>query len=274
MSYKFILVYVDQLCYVVQCICIVVELVCVQQVYLIGSVVSGIFSFIIMEGVVYIVVQMDGFCDCVLVVLENFDKIVNSVGVFFCEKCFVDDDVEGGLVLQVCYVDLVVVSQVDLDDVDDSFFIDLFEYVMFNLLCLVFIIFSVGEFKQVGKNVLIVWDGSMELICVIMVVLFLLCQVDNVMVVLFNFDKCLGIYGEQFGVDIVFYLVCYGVKVEVVQEQIMFDIGNVLFLLVVDKGFDLLVMGGYGYICFCEVLLGGVMLIIFKIMILLVLMVY
>jgi nucleotide-binding universal stress UspA family protein len=95
MSYKSILVHVDQSRHAAQRIRIAAELARAQQAHLIGSAVSGISSFITMEGAAYIAAQMDGFRDRALAALENFDKIANSVGVPSCEKRFVDDDAEG-----------------------------------------------------------------------------------------------------------------------------------------------------------------------------------
>ncbi|MBG7617946.1 universal stress protein [Herbaspirillum sp. AP02] len=272
MSYKSILVHVDQSRHAAQRIRIAAELARAQQAHLIGSAVSGISSFITMEGAAYVAAQMDGFRDRALAALENFDKIANSVGVLSCEKRFVDDDAEGGLALQARYADLVVVSQADLDDADDSFLTDLPEYVMLNAPRPVLIIPSAGEFKHVGKNALIAWDGSMESTRAITAALPLLRQADNVTVVIFNSDKRLGTHGEQPGADIALYLARHGVKVEVAQEQTPLDIGNALLSLAADKGADLLVMGGYGHTRFREVLLGGVTLTILKTMTLPVLM--
>ncbi|MFX5510221.1 hypothetical protein ABTD49_20330, partial [Acinetobacter baumannii] len=85
MSYKSILVHVDQSRHAAQRIRIAAELARAQQAHLIGSAVSGISSFITMEGAAYIAAQMDGFRDRALAALENFDKIANSVGVPSCE---------------------------------------------------------------------------------------------------------------------------------------------------------------------------------------------
>ncbi|OWY30537.1 universal stress protein [Herbaspirillum robiniae] len=272
MSYKSILVHVDQSRHAAQRIRIAAEIARAQHAHLIGSAMTGISSFIQMEGAAFVATHIDGFRDRALAALEVFDGISRSVGVLSYEKRFIDDDVEGGLALQARYADLVVLSQSDLDEPDSSFIVDLPEYVMLNAPRPVLVVPSAGDFSEVGKNALIAWDGSMEATRAVTAALPLLRAADNVTVAIFNADRRQGTHGEQPGADIALYLARHGVKVEVAQERTHIDIGNALLSLAADRGSDLLVMGGYGHTRFREVLLGGVTLTVLKTMTLPVLM--
>lgn len=266
MSYKSILVHVDQSRHAAQRIRVAAEIARNQQAHLIGSAMTGISSFIQMEGAAFVATHLDGFRDRALAALEVFDGIARSVGALSHEKRFIDDDVAGGLALQARYADLVVLSQNDLDEPDTAFVADLPEYVMLNAPRPVLIVPSAGLFEDIGRNALIAWDGSMQATRAVTAALPLLRQADNVTVAIFNPDKRLGTHGEQPGADIALYLARHGVKVEVAQEKTEIDIGNAVLSLAADRGSDLLVMGGYGHTRFREVLLGGVTLTVLKTM--------
>jgi nucleotide-binding universal stress UspA family protein len=266
MSYKTILVHVDQSRHAAQRIRIAAEIAQAQQAHLIGSAMTGISRFIQMEGAAFVAAHVEIFRDRALAALEAFERIVRSLEVPSHERRFIDDDAEGGLTLQARYADLVVVSQTDLDEPEASFIADLPEFVMLNAPRPVLVIPSAGQFGQVGRHPLIAWDGGMQATRAVTAALPLLRQADNVTVAIFNPDNRLGTHGEQPGADIALYLARHGVKVEVAQEKTGIDIGNALLSLAADRGADLLVMGGYGHARFREVLLGGVTLTVLRTM--------
>jgi nucleotide-binding universal stress UspA family protein len=266
MSYKSILVHVDQSRHCAARIRIAAELARQQEAHLIGSAMTGISRFIQNEGAAFVASHISTFRDRALNSLEQFTGIAESVGVLSHEQRFVDDETEAGLALQARYSDLVVVSQTDLEEIDNSFITDLPEYVMLNSARPVLIIPAWGEFRHVGRRVLVAWDGSLEATRAITAALPMLKHADSVTVALFNSDKRFGTHGEQPGADIALYLARHGVKVEVTQENTRSDVGNAILSLAADKSSDLLVMGGYGHTRFREVLLGGVTMTILKTM--------
>lgn len=258
MSYKSILVHVDQSRHAAQRIRLAAELAHAHQAHLIGSAMTGISRFIQLEGAAYVVSSMDILRDRAISALEQFDDIARKAGAPTFEKRFVDDAAEEGLALQARYADLVVVSQTDLEEPEASLVLDLPEAVMLQSPRPVLIIPTAGTFNSVGKHALIAWDGTMEATRAITAALPLLRQAEDVTVVLFNTHKRPDAHGEQPGADIALYLARHGVKVEVAQERTEIDIGNALLSLAADRGSDLLVMGGYGHARFREMLLGGV----------------
>lgn len=238
MSYKTILVHVNESRHAATCVKIAAEIAKVDNAYLIGV----------------------GTTEPV------FDAMVKELGVLSHEKRSLGDDPEGNLCLQGRYADLVVVGQTDPDDRSATATPDLPEYVMLNCGRPVLIVPYAGKFDHVGKNVLVAWDGSMEATRALTDAIPLLKHANNVSVVLFNPSSRSKVHGEQPGADIALYLARHKIKVEVVRQNTDIDVGNALLSLAADLGSDLIVMGGYGHTRFREVLLGGVTMTVLKTM--------
>lgn len=237
MSYRTILVHVDQSKHAAARIKIAADIAKAENAYLIGV----------------------GSAD------SAFDTIVKQVGVLSHEKRELGDDPEGSLCLQGRYADLIVVGQTDPDDSANAT-PDLPEFVMLNCGRPVLIVPYVGKFDHVGKNVLVAWDGSMEATRALTDAIPLMKLANNVSVVLFNPSSRAKVHGEQPGADIALYLARHQIKIEVVRQHTDIDVGNALLSLAADMGSDLLVMGGYGNSRFREVLLGGVTMTVLKTM--------
>ncbi len=263
MSYKTILVHVDQSRHAATRMKIAAELAVAQNAHLVGTAMSGISRYVYQDYALggagaIIAGQIDALYKSGTAALEEFEKIAQSAGVLSFEKRMVDDEPEGGLALQARYSDLVIVSQTDQEDAFARLFPDLPEYVTLNCARPVLIVPYAGRFESIASRAVIAWDGSMEATRAVTNALPLLRHAKNVTLAVFNSSTRYDVHGEQPGSDIALFLTRHGVKVEVLNQVTNIDAGNALLSLCSDVGADLIVMGCYGHTRFRELLLGGV----------------
>jgi len=263
MSYKTILVHVDQSPHAATRIKAAAQIAMEENAHLIGAAMNGLSRFVYAGNVAdlagpIISAQLDALNAQAAEALEAFESIVKGLGVLSYERRLIADEPEGGLALQGRYADLVVVSQANREDSVSRMTSDLPEYVMLNCVRPVLVIPYSGNFETIGTNVLVAWDGSMEAARALANAIPLLRRAKAVTVALFNRHSRLDTHGEQPGDDIALYLARHDVKVEVLRQLSDIGSGDALLSLAKSKGFNLLVMGGYGHTRFREVVLGGV----------------
>ena len=159
------------------------------------------------------------------------------------------------LALHGRYADLLVLGQDDPES--DS--AGLLETVLFNSGRPVLAIPFAGNFKSIGKRVLIGWNASREATRALHDALPLIAKADTATVFLANPKRGLGAHGEEPGADIARHLARHGLKVEVA-KAVADDVADSALLLnhASDMGADLLVMGAYGHSRLREFILGGV----------------
>jgi len=271
MSYKTILVHVDQSRHAAARIKIAAEIAVTENAHLIGAAMTGLSRFVYRDSAIdltrtIVANHIDSLNQRANQALAEFDAIAKQIGVLSYEKRRGDDDPEGGLSLQARYSDLVVVSQTDPDEPVSKVISDLPEYVMLNCARPVLVVPFAGRFDHIGEEALIAWDGSMEATRAVTNAIPLLRRAKNVTVALFNPSAQSDIHGEQPGADIALYLARHEIKVEVVELRTNIDVGNALLSLAADVRSDLIVMGGYGHTRFRELLLGGATMLVLKTM--------
>ena len=271
MSYKTILVHVDQSRHAAARIKIAAEIAVTENAHLIGAAMTGLSRFVYRDSAIdltrtIVANHIDSLNQRANQALAEFDAIAKQIGVLSYEKRRGDDDPEGGLSLQARYSDLVVVSQTDPDEPVSKVISDLPEYVMLNCARPVLVVPFAGRFDHIGEEALIAWDGSMEATRAVTNAIPLLRRAKNVTVALFNPSAQSDIHGEQPGADIALYLARHEIKVEVVELRTNVDVGNALLSLAADVRSDLIVMGGYGHTRFRELLLGGATMLVLKTM--------
>jgi nucleotide-binding universal stress UspA family protein len=159
------------------------------------------------------------------------------------------------LALHGRYADLLVLGQDDPES--DS--ADLLETVLFDSGRPVLAIPFAGNFKSIGKRVLVGWNASREATRALHDALPLIAKAENTTVFLANPKRGLGAHGEEPGADIARHLARHGLKVEVA-KAVADDVADSALLLnhASDMGADLLVMGAYGHSRLREFILGGV----------------
>ncbi|HEU4374080.1 MAG TPA: universal stress protein [Telluria sp.] len=259
MSYKTILVHVDQSPHAEARIALAARIAADQGAHLIGAAMTGISRYVYHGANVDVArtvldAQRDALSGKANESLDRFDAIAATLAGLSFERRLVDDDAGGGLAMQALYADLVVLSQFDRDDAVARVDPDLPAYVILNSACPVLMVPYIGPPAAVGTHALVAWDESLQASRAVSNALPLLRRAQKVTLAVFN-------AGEQprlAGADIALYLARHGVNVEVRREQTALAVGGALLSLAADLSADLLVMGAYGHARFREVLLGGV----------------
>ncbi len=264
MSYKTILVHVDESAHVEEQIETAARLAMKYDAHLIGLAPTGIsaqFSFpgAMGEGTFNLTEILEPLRQRADSVLAKFETIAQKFDVRSYEKRVADDDAGAGLSLQARYADLVVLGQIDPDAPALFLGSDFPQYVLVNSGRPVLMVPYIGHFAHMGKRVLVAWDASMSATRAVTAAIPILKQADFVQVVVFNAEKQSWVHGEQPGTDIALYLARHGINIEVCQQTTPSDlgVGDALLSHALDCNADLLVMGGYGHSRFREVVLGG-----------------
>ena len=234
MTYKTILVHVDQSRHAAQRIRIAAHIAHAEDAHLIGTATTD--------------------SDNAAEALARFDAMAADAGVTRYEKRLADAAPGAALSQMAPYSDLVVITQADPVNLSAS---DLAEFVMINCARPVLIIPYAGTFTRIWQQVLVAWDGSMEATRALAGALPLLRRADRVTVALFN-PPAKGERSVAAGADIALYLARHGVSVELLEQKVHYDVGNALLTLAAEIDADLLVMGGYGHSRLRETLFGGV----------------
>jgi len=266
MSYKTVLVHVDNDKHAGERIKIAAKIAMNEEAHLIGAAPSGVSRFIYQSKFIYEGGGMSTHLDSHLDELRNhakealakFEATAKNMGVTSYEARQLDDEAGGGVSLQARYSDLVVIGQTDLDEPSSTTLPDFPEFVIMNSGRPVLIVPYAGHYETVAKRALIAWDASTSATRAVTAAIPLLKRAENVDVVVFNPDARGDAHGEQPGADIALYLARHGIKVNVVRQKTDIDVGNALLSISADLGSDMLVMGGYGHSRFREILLGGV----------------
>ena len=262
MSYKTILVHVDQSKNAAERIRIATNIAIQENAHLVGVAMTGISRWIYANSSPLfvdpgMVINLDLLRDNARVALHEFESIVKSLGYTSYETLVVDDEAPTGINMQARYCDLVIIGQTDLSAPSPTVMPDFPESVLLNCGRPVLIVPYAGHFKTVGQRAMIAWDASTQAARAVTAAIPLLSRAKIAEIVVFNPERDSARHGEQAGADIALYVARHGVKVNISKYEVPTDIGNALLSQAADAGSDLLVMGGYGHSRFREILLGG-----------------
>ncbi|MDO8653854.1 MAG: universal stress protein [Undibacterium sp.] len=263
MSYKTILVHVDESSRSELRVKIAAEIANREDAHLIGTAVTGVSRFIYQDGNISasdpnLGIHLKFLRERAEKAIAGFKQSVAELGVSSYESMIANDEAGGGIGLQARYSDLVVVGQTNRDEPSPSVLPDFPEYLVMNSGRPALIIPYAGDFTTVAKRPLISWDASRESTRAVTDAIPLLKQADLVQVAIFNPTALPDAHGEQPGADIALFLARHGIKVEVSVHKTSTDIGNALLSLSHDLDSDMIVMGGYGHSRFREMIMGGV----------------
>lgn len=262
MSYKTILVHVDQSIHAAARIRVAAQIALADNGHLVGTAFTGLSPFVFSVSgldptVPPLLLQFDLLRQEGNRALDAFESQVRALGVASFERRLIEDEPGAGLSVQARYCDLVVLGQSDAHEVPPRQRTDFPEYVLLNCARPVLVVPVATVPEQVGKNVTVAWDASMEATRALTSAVPMLRRAEHVDVVVFNPDTEGDLHGEQPGADIGLYLARHGVHIEVHHQKSAADVGKALLSLALDSGSDLIVMGAYGHSRFREILLGG-----------------
>ena len=262
MSYRTLLVHVDQSSQSTQRVQIATALAQAENAHLVGTAMTGIASVVFEAGAFnqhdpafdHHVRALRMYADKSL---ESFETAMQSLPELSSESRLLDDDAVGGLSLQARYADLVIIGQFDSAAGVPGLLPNFPESVVMNCVRPVLVLPSVWTFSALPATVVVAWDGSQSATRAIMGALPLLRRAKQVSLVSFNPSERPGVHGEQPGADMALYLSRHGVTVDVQVRETKNEAGEALLSLCADSGAELLVMGAYGHSRFRELLLGG-----------------
>lgn len=263
MTYKTVLVHVDETSRSNFRVKFAAEIAMLDGAHLIGTAVTGVSRFIYQDGNISandpnLTIHLNFLRERAEKATAIFNKTVSELGLSSYESAIANDEAGGGIGLQARYSDLVVLGQTNRDEPSPSVLPDFPEYIVMNSGRPVLIIPYTGDFTTVAKRPLISWDASRESTRAVTDAIPLLKRADLVQVAIFNLKAQPDAHGEQPGADIALFLARHGVKVEVSVHKTSTDIGNALLSLSHDLDSDMIVMGGYGHSRLREMIMGGV----------------
>jgi nucleotide-binding universal stress UspA family protein len=262
MSYKSILVHVDQTAPAVERIRLAAAIAEDNQAHLIGTAMTGVSHLVFEEGAFN---QNDPAFDHHLrnlhayanKSLDDFTALLKETRVSSVERRLMDDDAVSGMTLQARYADLVVVGQFDPACGVPGVMSDFPESIVMDCVRPVLIMPHNRKFSGLPTKIVVAWDGSMTATRAIMNALPLLKRSRRTDIVIFNPTVNPENHSEQPGADIALYLSRHGINVNVICRDTRVNEGEALLSYCDDETMDLIVMGGYGHTRFREMVLGG-----------------
>lgn len=260
MSYKTILVHADQSRHAPIRYAFAAQLALAFDAHLIGGAMTGVSRFVppaAIEGAgAAVAEQIDRMRANAKAALDQFGSAVDRAGVASYEQRLVNDDADGGMVLQARYADLAIVSQFDPDSGDPTQWDNLPAYLFLNAARPVLVLPYSSTATDTGQHALVCWDTSPEATRALTQALPLLKKARRVSVLVLDAARC-GEHGPEPGADIALNLSRHGVAVEVVQRESQQGVGHAILAEAERMKTDLIVMGGYGHSRFHELLVGG-----------------
>lgn len=258
MSYKTILVHVDQSRHLGLRVAAAASLAVADNAHLIGVAMTGISRFAYQSGAPTLAAHLETLRARAAGALAEFEALARGLGVASFETRLVDDDAAGGISVQARYCDLVVVGQTDLHEPSPAVLPDFPEYVLMHCGRPLLIVPRAGAAPFAADKILVAWDASMEATHAVAGALPLLRRAGRVDLVVFNPDpQAEEAHGAQPGADIALYLARHGIAVEVAAQHTEADIGAALLAKAAALSSELIVMGGYGHSRLREIVLGG-----------------
>ena len=198
--------------------------------------------------------------------LAGVERQVAAAGLASFELRVVDDEAGAGVALLARYADLVVIGQIDPGQPAGAVAGDFPAHVVLHSGRPVLLQPYAGAAPGPARTVLIAWNASKEASRAVSAALPLLRRAGAVHIAVLDAERAAAAHGADPGVDIARYLARHGVHATLTllpgQRQRGLghagDVGDALLSHAADLAADLLVMGAYGHARWRETILGGV----------------
>ncbi len=275
MSFKTILVHVDESRRTNERIALAARLARRHEGHLVGAAVTGVSRFLyknelLDENDPNLLAHLGFLRERAQRTLAGFGPLMGQTGLSSFETRVIDDEAGGGISLHGRYADLVVLGQTDPDEPAPSVMPDFVGHVVLNTVRPVLVLPHTGTFADFGeggpRTVALAWDASREATRAATLALPFLKRAASVHLLVIDPELDGGLHGEQAGADIALYLARHGVRVNVQVHQAgrhgrqgkPRDVGQALLAQAGGLQAELLVMGAFGHSRFRETILGGV----------------
>lgn len=259
MSYKTILVHVDESERAGVRIEIAAAIAMAEDAHLIGTAVTGASRYLLRERALDndpgLRQHLDALHERARRGLAFFESCVQKLALRSFETRLVDDEAGAGISRQARYADLVVIGQYDPDEVNPVVMHDFPQYVILDSGRPVLMVPHTGRFENTGRRILTAWDASTAAIRAHTGALPLLRRAQRVTAVNFAAGRKERV-APPFS-ELERYLARHGISVELLEREPEHDVGKALLSLCKESTCDMMVMGGYGHARFREILLGG-----------------
>jgi nucleotide-binding universal stress UspA family protein len=262
MSYKTILVQVDDSKNLDSRIAIAADIAAAENAHMIGIALTGVSRFLseissIATDNAIIEPHLKALRQRAADALKKFETIARQMGVASFEERLVDDEITGGISLQARCSDLTVLGQPDPGDAGSTVNPSFPESVVMNSGVPALMIPFVSTSRKIGDSALVAWNGSVEATRAVHYAVPLLQRTKTVKVAIFNPSSLPNLLGDQPGTHIARYLARHNIKADVLTPTTDGNVGDALLALAASLASNYLVMGCYGHSRFREVLLGG-----------------
>jgi nucleotide-binding universal stress UspA family protein len=192
--------------------------------------------------------------------LAHFEAVARQFHVGSTEARLEENESVLGVILQARYCDLVVLGQHDPDDTESSTPAALAHGVILGCGVPVLMVPYARAAGGIGTRALVSWTASQQAVRAAHYALPLLERASRVDVAVFDPDQLPSAWRAVPDQQVLAWLGRHGIAANVLRRVTAsdIDIGNALLSMASDQNADLLVMGAYGHTRLREILLGGV----------------
>jgi nucleotide-binding universal stress UspA family protein len=263
MSYRSILVYLDDGERTPARVALAAALARKQECHLIGLAPTGIVDLpgkprVALEGNEYVDFTSKNLHERARKVADAFEAQVRELGPSSFESRIDEADPGPSLITNSCMADLVVIGQSDHHAPNPTVPWGFPPLVLMGSGRPTLVVPRSGRFESVGDYVLVAWDGSREATRAATDALPLLQLARRVELVWFQEAGVRKAYAALRMADFIVWLQRHGVNAAPLQVAGDGHIGKALIEQAVSRRADLIVMGAYGHSRLTELALGGV----------------
>lgn len=261
MSYKTILVQVDDSKNLEPRLAIAADIAAAENAHMIGLARTGVERFVaeissIAIDNAIIEPHIKALRQRAADALKKFEATARQKGVTSTEQRMVDGEILGDISVQARCCDLVVLGQPDPDEsgvANPS----LPEHIVMNSGVPAVIVPFVCTSTKLGDNALVAWNASVEATRAVHYAVPALRRAKSVKVAVFNPASLSALVDDPPGSYLERFLARHNINAEIRTATTDGNVGDALLALAGTLASDYLVMGCYGHSRFREVLLGG-----------------